>query len=340
MEIGYRRNSLWWGKILYSGVNQASKETCVYPFYPDLMFTFAHPHTWKMDLNQKIPQYLTDKKNIVRLVLFTAIFALIFINLYSPFAVNDWLLTAADRLNFQNHNLLLLISSSMIILTGVLVVVISRFTLYKVTKKFGSRTLLQFLAWIAVEIFFMALFYALYERIFLEDQRTFVQAFKVSLQNTALVLLLPYSISWLYLSWIDKNRQLEKIKEGPELISDLNEMVVFHDEKGTMRLSLKLSDLLYLQAADNYVNIIYNHHQKLAKYMLRSSLKLIEKEHQGLPLVRCHRSYMVNFEKVKIIRREKEGLIIELDSDPTTEIAVSKTYMADVFKAFDRSYDQ
>lgn len=293
-----------------------------------------------MDLSQKTPAYITDKKNIVRLIIFTAVFALVFINLYSPFEVNKWILRAAEKFNLQNLDLLLLISSSMIILTGVLVVVVSRVVLYQVTKRKGPRTIARYLIWIGIEIFAMSMFYVLYEALFLGDERSFLAAFKVSIQNTALVLLLPYTISWLYFSWIDKDKQIEELKESGETASDERDMVVFHDEKGTMRLSLKLNDLLYLQAADNYVTIVYNHQKKIAKYMLRSSLKLIEAAQRNLPLVRCHRSYMVNFEKVKIIRREKDGLKIELDAEPSIEIAVSKTYLDAVFKAFGHNIDK
>ena len=115
---------------------------------------------------------------------------------------------------------------------------------------------------------------------------------------------------------------------------DSREMIVFNDEKGTMRLSVKFSDLLYLQAADNYVNIVYINKDRQLKYMLRSSLKLIEDNHASFPLVRCHRSYIVNFEKVKIIRREKDGLHLELDAPVPVELPVSKTYLEEVFNAF------
>ena len=285
-----------------------------------------------MDVNQKIPSYITEKKNIVRLIFFTAGFALIFINLYSPFEVNNLIIKSTSiRIN---KDLLLLISSSMIILTGVLVVVVSRIILYQVTKRIGQITVIQYLIWIAVEIISMSSFYALYERIFLADTRSFLSAYKISIQNTTLVLLLPYSISWLYFSWIDKNKKLQELKNGSNITVDSQEMIVFRDEKGTMRLSIKFSDLLYLQAADNYVNIVYINKDQQVKYMLRSSLKLIEDEHTNFPLVRCHRSYIVNFEKVKIIRREKDGLHIELDAPVALELPISKTYMEEIFNAF------
>lgn len=278
-----------------------------------------------MDLGQPIPSYLNEKRNITRLIIFTALFALVFINLYSPFEVSTWYNVTKPQLLFY---------SSLIILTGVLVVVISRIILYQIVKRGTKISLGNFLIWIAAEVFSMALFYVLYEILILSDERPFIEIYKISFTNTALVLLLPYSISWLYFSWIDKNKQLLKFSKSGEGIPESKEMLPFKDEKGIMRISVKAIDLLYLQAADNYVTIYYNNQQKPAKYMIRSSLKNIETELAYSSLIRCHRSYMVNFSKVKIIRREKEGLKLELDSPVPIEIPVSKTYMEEVFKAF------
>ena len=40
-------------------------------------------------LTRKIPAYYYDKSNLIRLVLFTAFFDLIFINIYKPFQFSD-----------------------------------------------------------------------------------------------------------------------------------------------------------------------------------------------------------------------------------------------------------
>ena len=279
-----------------------------------------------MDFNQKIPAYINDKGNIVRLIFFTAFFALVFINLYSPFGVTA---------RFEKTVFGPFLGSSLVILTGVLVVVISRVILYQVNRLRGPITLAQYLLWIAAEVFSMSMFYAMYDKLFMGETRPFWDSYKVSIRNTALVLLLPYSISWLYFSWKDKNRLIQQLSGNIEnVIPDQKEMIPFRDEKGTMRITVKTADLLYLQAADNYVTIFYSNQQKQAKYLLRTSLKQIETELNESPLIRCHRSYMVNFEKVKIIRREKDGLMLELDAFDPVEIPVSKTYMEEVFKAF------
>jgi DNA-binding LytR/AlgR family response regulator len=45
---------------------------------------------------------------------------------------------------------------------------------------------------------------------------------------------------------------------------------------------------------------------------------------------------MVNFENVKILRKDKEELILELDSPTKIEIPVSKTYAQNVMETFTR----
>ena len=40
--------------------------------------------------DQKIPSYIYGKQNIVRLILWTALFALVFINIYKPFSSTSW----------------------------------------------------------------------------------------------------------------------------------------------------------------------------------------------------------------------------------------------------------
>ncbi|MFA6702799.1 MAG: LytTR family transcriptional regulator, partial [Dysgonamonadaceae bacterium] len=69
-------------------------------------------------MDRKIPAYLYEKKNSIKTILFTALFALLFINLFQPFGSRNWYLDVSDIRYF--------VFSSLIILTGMLVVVISR----------------------------------------------------------------------------------------------------------------------------------------------------------------------------------------------------------------------
>ncbi|WP_047448626.1 LytR/AlgR family response regulator transcription factor [Alistipes sp. ZOR0009] len=278
-----------------------------------------------LDLQSPIPKYITNKGNIVRLIFFTAGFALVFINIYSPFGVETWYNVTRWQLFFY---------SSLIILTGVMVVVISRVVMYQISK-FKILLLWQYLIWILAEILSMAIFYTLYEMLILHDKRELLHVLKISVQNTALIILLPYSVLWLYFSWKEKNDKLNALTQG-EPIFDPSKMVAFYDEKGILRLSLKIDNLIFIEAADNYVNIHYYNKEKISKFMLRNSLKKLEETFVNSEILRCHRSYMVNFEKVKIIRKDKDGLKLELDLPSTLDIPVSKSYVDSVMQTFSK----
>ena len=279
-----------------------------------------------VDFRKPIPSYLNEKGNIIRLILFTALFALVFINIYAPFGADKWF--DLTQLEFFTY-------SSLVILTGVLVVVISRIMMYY----YGRNHLISYywyFTWIFAEIFAMALFYALFQKLVLKDVRIFIEIVKQSARNTALVLLLPYSIMWLYFSWRDKKEQIEKMAGIPALSGNVRDMIPFFDDKSVLKFSVKKENLLYLESAENYVTICYLNKGKMSKYLLRDTLKKMEENFSGTEIIRCHRSYMVNFEKVKVIRKEKDGLKLELDAPSAIDIPVSKTYVDNVMLTFSR----
>ncbi len=277
------------------------------------------------DLQKPIAPYLIEKRNIINLILFTALFALVFINIYSPFGADKWF--NLTRFQFFTY-------SSLVILAGVLVVVVSRIIMYQVCKR-RLINLGQFLIWIAAEVLAMALFYSLFEKFVLNDARDFVYLVKMSARNTALVLLLPYSVAWLYLSWRDKKEQIRILAEG-QSPDPTPGMIPFYDDKSVLKLSVKKESLLYLEATENYITVCYLNKGKVSKYLLRATMKRMEESFSGTGIIRCHRSYMVNFEKVKVIRRDKDNLKLELDQPDVTDIPLSKTYLQNVMQTFAR----
>lgn len=111
-------------------------------------------------------------------------------------------------------------------------------------------------------------------------------------------------------------------------------MVALFDEKNELRLTIKRENLLYIESADNYVYIWYLNKGQVSKFLLRNSLKSLEDRFNGTQVMRCHRSYMVNFDNVSMIRREKDGIYVEFSHAGVENIPVSKTYAAAVTQAF------
>ncbi len=274
---------------------------------------------------KKIPEFLVHSKNMVNRIIFTAAFALVFINIYAPFGVNTW---------YNVTKLEIFLYSSGLILTGILVMVASRFLMFRVSRRFRLNYL-RYGLWEATEIAFMALAYTLLKIFFLHEKNDWVDDFLNSLQITALVVIIPFIITLLYFSWQDKTKKLENLEQlKDENPAKPSKLLPFFDEKGVMRFSMLPSDILYLESADNYVTIYYINKQKIAHYLIRNSLKNLEEYLSEYTFVRCHRSFIVNFEKVKLVRKEKDGLKLEIDAPAELVIPISKTYSEGVMKEF------
>lgn len=274
-------------------------------------------------LTRKIPAYHYERSNLLRLVLFTAVFDLVFINIYKPFSSLTW---------YPVSEFKFFLFSSLVILTGVLVVAISRVIMYYYTKR---RTLnyLEYAIWIASEIFFMSLFYTTYSA-YLRPERDVMEIFMESTENTFLVLLLPYAILMLYFSWRDKEQKLLMMENDKNDTNGSLAVISFLDANGELRLSVKRTNLLYIESADNYVRIWYLNKGIITSFMLRNTLKAMEETFEGTNILRCHRSYMVNFEQVKVIRREKDGIYLEFGVEKVPDIPISKTYSEKVMHWF------
>lgn len=296
-----------------------------------LSLVFKKMYICDMDFDSQTPKYLTRKENIIKLILFTAAFALVFINVFQPFNSRDWLTEMSSLKYF--------LLSSMLVIVGMAVVAISRVIMYKnYGKTKMGLPIISYLLWVLVEWTSMAVTYAFIEKLLFADQRDFFELMKVSLSNTACVLLLPYAILWLYFSWDDKNERLKKIHEaGRNLINHENylpSMVNFYDKNGDARFSVKAKDLVYVQGADNYINVKYMDGQRLSTCSIRGSLMRTANDLRPYGVVRCHRSYLVNIQHIKFLEKKSDAFQVRLDLAQEIYIPISKTYVDDVFQLF------
>jgi DNA-binding LytR/AlgR family response regulator len=270
-------------------------------------------------MSKKIPLYYINRKNTVKQILFTSIFAYAFINLYKPFGSDEW---------YDVSWRIFSLASGLLVVLGMFVVIISRLLMFWV-KRFRAISILYYILMVAGEIIFMAIFYAMLEKIVMQDMRPFALRVYISIQNTALILLIPYLISILFFEWQEKKMTLEKLIKQ---LSHKAYFIPFNDFKGTLMLTLKTNDLIYLESSDNYVVIHYVSDGKTKTYLIRNSLKQLEKDLTEFPLLRCHRSFMVNIKHVKMMKRERGKIRLLMDNADNQTIPVSRTYAANVIK--------
>ncbi len=292
-----------------------------------------------MDISKNIPDYLVEKRNVTKLVLLTALFALIFMLIYEPFGIREWFKNDGDIMYYA--------TSSLLVIIGMAVIAISRVILYhRCNKSKHGKPLSYFwyYVWIAVEVLCMSVAYCgliiLYRWLRDDVVLNFTEIFKGTFWNTAFALLIPYSILWLYFSWDNKDKRLKAIAEGtagaPIETPDNSQMTNFSDNKGDVKFSVKLNDIIYIEGADNYIKVFYVDGSKVSTAMIRTSLKQVDEGTHPKGVVRCHRSYMVNTKRIKLLERQKDGFMVKLEA-PSPQpilIPVSKAYVKDVYELF------
>jgi DNA-binding LytR/AlgR family response regulator len=267
-------------------------------------------------ITRNVPEYLTNRLNVLRQIVFTAVFALVFLNIYSPFNASSW---------FEAGEVEFFIYSSLYILAGMLFILISRLGFTAVSER-RKLNFFMYIAWIVVEILVLSLLYALMGNFVLKSQGTLIQQYYKAFIVTVFVLAIPYSISWLYYSWKDQQSQLQKLSEATSDEYITRRMINFYDETGKLRFTLNSIDVLYIESTDNYVTLLVRDNERIKKVMLRNTMKRLEKELEKTLIRRCHRSYMVNFENVKMVRLLGTSLFIYLENPDELRIPVSRTY--------------
>lgn len=208
----------------------------------------------------------------------------------------------------------LTISSCIILLSAIIV----RLLYYYLPMKINYSL---YILWCLGETIFMAFFVALYIWLVRHKPMPYFEAFTASFQYISLTLAIPYVILGLSLRLYEYHNKLEDDS------SVSMQRMRFYDDRHNLKLVLTPEAILYITAEENYVNILYTDNGKVRTYVLRSSMKALDELCQDHGLVRCHRSFYVNPAHVKVLRKDKDGIVYaELDAKDVMHIPVTKRY--------------
>ena len=276
-----------------------------------------------------IPNFIYSRTNQIIMILFVPIFALIFINIYRPLDINQIDDSLLSGLNISRE-LSIQLLALMMVAGGMAVTAISRWILRAYTNR-RPISYIGYIVWIFSEICVMASIYTLVA-LFADTEKSIPELFNTLFVKTSLILLIPYTLCYVYFVWQENRRELRSLRKQIDRDETVLQKAYIQilDEKGEMRLSIRRENLVLIESADNYVCVYYLNGDVTKKSMIRNTLGRVAEHLQGTRIVRCHRSCMINLDHAKILHRDKEGVFIEHGIEGIPNVPISRTYAENI----------
>ena len=277
----------------------------------------------------KIPDSYFKGGILACYILLIPMYAFFFLIGAKPFHMDTFMQVTQGQLAFR---------AAIMASIELVVVLISRLSMLLVRSK-HQINYTTFIIWELMEGWAITMFCALF--VWLLDKRTmlYVDLLPKLFLITCSILVFPYIIVALVSELMDKDNRIAKNmvtieKYASGQIGREDSTLPFLDEKKALKLAVTANAVLYIEAADNYVNICYLNNDKMVRFPLRNSMRSIEQICESNNIVRCHRSYYVNLRKIRAIQKGPEGLFAELTYTAAPHIPVSVTYSETVTGKF------
>jgi DNA-binding LytR/AlgR family response regulator len=262
----------------------------------------------------KITLLMTTLRSNLSYVALLPVFWLCFVLLYQPQMWVGILSTQGFSINFNATIILCILLGVMLLSRGILLAVHRTFTM----------TWAKMIIWELAELVVMSMFTALYITLMFHGEFAYFYIVGKSLYALLLTMIYPYLI--LNLAYAYAGKVIDDTVYDDSLMR-------FQDNTQKLKLMIASSAVLYVEADENYVHIRYLEGERIKDYPLRASMKSLEELMLKHGLLRCQRSYYINPQHIKVLRRDKEGMIsAELDVPNLKPIPVSPRYYDAVAK--------
>ena len=220
----------------------------------------------RKQLITQAPECLTDPFSQAQNVIISVLFALVFLTAYTPFSDTSW---------FQLGTNSRFLGTVAFVGIGTFFLAISRTLMTFCVRKLRHFAMWAYLLWLFLEILVIAMFHT-YLSYFLVKATSYSLGyiFGKSLLITFVALAVPYTIVDLMILLKDSRRKLtltksDAVESDNEALPEHTEIINLMDNNGNLKLSVKLDNLYYIKAEDNYINVEFT--QALAKWVVEEA---------------------------------------------------------------------
>ncbi len=297
-----------------------------------------------MKKRRKLPHYLIEKNNLIVQVTISVLFAIAFLTVYISLSNTT---TAWFSLEEKDK----FIYTAFFIIFSTIFLILSRIMMFYMSKRLVRFTLPVFILWLLTEIILIGLLHS-YISLRIMNITGYSSALIIgkSILVTFIALGFPFIVTDLSFALLDAQRVLkiarkviqsndtsvqntQKAVNSEQTVTD-PDIINFNDYTGALKLTVKLKNIYYIKAEGNYVNVLYDNKDGISSFILRNKIQNIENSVTGTPLMRCHRTYIVNTNNIKLIRNETDGYFIDFNQKGLESVPVSNTYREKIVKRF------
>lgn len=257
-------------------------------------------------LSQQYPREENKWKIILPVSLFIALFVLIF----QPFGLS----------NYQNpHKFLILAGYGFVTLIILAVDLIVLPFLFQGSYREEKWTVLKeifYLVFILVTIGLGNLLYSAWMigiKLSLANILIF-QVFTVAIGIIPITAITLIKQNYLFRKYSESAARISSSLSHQEKDIPMNDLLKITSESGTDEVSLLISSLVFVKSEGNYITVGYLKNGRIAKTLLRNTMKYAEERLSCQPSVfKCHRSWLVNLDKIERVSGNSQGLKLSME---------------------------
>lgn len=266
-----------------------------------------------MNLNFINNRFTTlDKKNdrylLIAIVFF---YSVLFVNIFQPWNIGRW---------YSDSGLIKFLRLSSY---GLVIALVFLFTQFPLRRLFKIQTfkVKTYLLWLIIEI---ALICFVYIIMYGNPIGNFTYDLGYALRHTVPGIMIPYSFAILAIHYKNHRSQIKQLENKIAQPAE-KKLIAFKDDNNKIKFSVKSEDVLLIESTDNYVSVFYLSDGKTERELLRNTMKNLELLLEGSPILRCHRSYMINSENIEFVKKAGKKHILKVRSIDKN-IPVSEKY--------------
>ena len=252
------------------------------------------------------------------LVTFTVAFAFIFLNFFEPFGLYYDNSISQEEVFIEIFIAMLLVF---------VVLLLSQFVL-RLLFKLDKFTIASLFFWFLLEAVTVAFVWSIFDVFSKNITNNLVAVWLENFVGYLLIMGFPY---FFYVSYMHVRDTIKSLKNENSTTRSKTE-IALKDENNIVRLVLKSENLLFIKSADNYIEVHFLENGILSKSLLRTSIKKLETSFSNTPIIRCHRSFIVNTNNIELTKKTSSGYNLKLSQISELTIPVSKSYLSEFRK--------